>query len=563
MNPARLALAFVALSAAFSASAGDPPAVTVIHNATIHTAAENHPSASAMAYDSDGAIVALGDSATLLARHTDARHIDLAGKVVIPGLIDAHAHLMGLGMALMQVDLVGTGSKDEAIKRLKAFAASLPEDAWLLGRGWDQNDWPEKEFPDQGDLNQHFPDRPVWLRRIDGHAGWANSAALAAADRNLAGDWQPEGGRVVRDATGQATGVLVDRAMALVDEAVPEPGPEVLQEALRRALEKAASVGLTGVHEAGTSLQVMRLYRSFIDQGKMTLRIYAMADGDGAALQSLCDSGFVADPAGWLSMRSVKLYADGALGSRGAALLAPYSDDRDNRGLLIQSAETLAHQVDVGMGCGLQVNVHAIGDRGNRVVLDAIEAARSKHPDNPGRHRVEHAQVVALDDLPRFRELGLIASMQPTHATSDMYWAEDRVGPNRIQGAYAWRRLINLAVPLALGSDFPVERPNPMLGFHAAVTRQDARGWPEGGWYADQRLTRIEALRGFTAWAAHAAFAENSVGTLAAGKRADFVVLSQDILSVAAEKLLSTRVLSTVVNGQPVYQSPERVMAQQ
>ncbi len=489
----------------------DPPPL-VLHNATIHTGAPAGPAVvEALAFDRNGKIIRVGQLNVIVERYPDARLLDANGATVIPGFVDAHGHVLGLGQALMRVDLVGTQTKEEALQRMRAFAAGLPEGEWLLGRGWDQNDWPVKEFPTAGDLDEVFPERPVWLRRIDGHAGWANSAALREVDKDLSGRWQPEGGEIIRE-QGQATGVMVDRAMSLVEARIPAPSAEAQREALTRAMDKAVSVGLTSVHDAGTSLADWNLMQSERQAGRLKHRIYAMADGVNPMFDLLCEQGQQVDPGSWLTARSIKLYADGALGSRGASLLADYSDQPGQRGLLLQAPAELNRHVARAVGCGLQVNIHAIGDQGNRVVLDAIDQAPGG--DNPGRHRVEHAQVIALEDIPRFKQLKLIASVQPTHATSDMYWAEDRVGPQRIKGAYAWQSLIKLGVPLALGSDFPVEKPDPLLGFYAAVTRQDDKQWPEGGWYSEQRLTRQQALHGFTLGAAYAAFQEAELGSL-------------------------------------------------
>ena len=497
----------------------------------------------------DGAIVDVGleDPPDV----ADAKVRDLAGATVVPGLIDAHGHIMGLGYGLLRVDLVGARSKAEVLERLQAFEKQLPENAWLTGRGWDQNDWPEKEFPDRRDLDAAFPDRPVWLTRIDGHAGWANSAAMQQVDREFDGDWQPEGGRVVRDSTGRATGIFVDSAMGSVAQEVPPPSPEESQRALDLALAKLASVGLTSVHEAGTSKAAFDLYRSYAANGRLTLRIYAMADGDAQMARWLCDNGHYDSP--MLVARSIKLYADGALGSRGAALLEPYSDEAGNVGLLFEEDALLAAKIDRAMECGLQVNTHAIGDRANRVVLNAYEAAIMAHDAQGYRHRVEHAQVVSLEDIPRFAELDIIASMQPTHATSDMYWAEDRVGAQRIRGAYAWHRFVKSGARIAFGSDFPVEKPDPLIGFYAAVTRKDLEGWPEGGWRPEEKLTREQSLKAFTLDAAYAGFMENRIGSIVPGKRADLVVLSADPLRAPADEIFTIQVMETVVDGKTVY----------
>ena len=550
-----LALA-AACAPGMTAAAGDPERAGVLVNARIHTLATAQPAAEALAWDSTGRLVAVGTRDEVLARSPGATVHDAHGAVVVPGLIDAHAHLMGLGYALMRADLVGARSKAEVVQRLQAFAATLPEGAWLLGRGWDQNLWPGQSFPTAADLDAAFPSRPVWLERIDGHAGWANSEALRRVSRDLGGDWQPEGGRIVRE-SGRATGVFVDAAAALVDAVVPPPDAAVRSEALRRALAAAASVGLTGVHDMGTSAADLELYRRHADEGRLTLRVVAYADGDGAALEQLCASGPYRHASGRVLMTGVKFYADGALGSRGAALKEPYSDDHGNRGLLVTPPAALVDGMRKARRCGVQVATHAIGDRGNRLVLDDYavvlgdEAGTSDH-----RWRIEHAQVVSVGDIADFERLHVVASMQPTHATSDMPWAEARVGRERLAGAYAWRRFLEARVRLALGSDFPVESADPRLGLYAAVTRQDLAGQPPGGWLADQALTPLEALRGFTVDAAWAAFMEGEVGRLAPGMRADFVLLDADPLATPVQLLPRIGVLSTWVDGERVFAAP-------
>ena len=519
----------------------------------IHTGHPDQPVAEAMAWDAQGRVLAVGSASELAKRYPGAHRHEAPGATVVPGLVDAHAHLMNLGFALLRADLVDAQSKDEVIARLKAFEATLPEGAWLLGRGWDQNDWPGKEFPTAADLDAAFPDRPVWLERVDGHAGWANSAAMRAATRDLSGDWQPEGGRILRDAKGQPTGVFIDTASAFIDAAVPPPDDALRAEALERALEAAVANGLTGVHDMGVSLGDLALMRRFADAGRLPLRIRAYANGDAEALDALCAMGAYEHASGRLAMRGVKFYVDGALGSRGAALIEDYSDEPGHRGLLVTEPAAYAAAVAKARGCGIQPASHAIGDRGNRIVLDTYARVLGDEASTDHRWRVEHAQVVHRDDLPRFAELELIASMQPTHATSDMPWAEARVGRERLYGAYAWQRMRALGVPLALGSDFPVESVDPRLGLYSSVTRQDLAGSPASGWLADQRLSPEQALHGFTAGAAYAAFDEEDTGRLAPGLRADFVVLDADPLTVAPAQLPRLKVLSTWVDGQPVH----------
>jgi predicted amidohydrolase YtcJ len=532
------------------------PEQILIHNAQIYTMDRSFSTAAAMLFDVSGEIHNVGDEQAMFNAFPDARRVDLNGKTVIPGLIDSHAHLYGLALSLSQAQLQGTTSKEEVIRVLREHEQHLPEGDWLLGRGWDQNDWVLREFPSRRDLDTAFPDRPVWLRRIDGHAGWANSAALAMADQDLSGDWQPQGGFIHRDKLGQASGVLIDGAMALVQKTVPEISQELLQASLDLALQQMVRLGLTGMHEMGINQSVLELYQQRIRAGRFPTRVYAFTDGTGQTLEWLCGNGAVEDESGRLYMRSVKLYIDGAMGSRGAALLADYADDTGNSGLLFMPPEELEANIDKALACGFQVGVHAIGDRGNRVALDAFEAAMQRYPENPGRHRVEHAQTLTATDIPRFSQLGIIAAMQPTHATSDMYWIEGRLGPDRVLYAYAWRSLLDSGARLALGSDFPVEHVNPMLGIHAAVTRQDVKGWPQGGWYPQQKLSREEAVRGFTLDAAYAGFMEKSVGSLESGKRADFIVLDQNVFEIEAAEIHTIKVLQTWLDGEMVYSIP-------
>lgn len=535
------------------ALAGDR--VTVLTAARVHTMDVAKPLATAFAYDADGRILAAGQAEALLKQYPRARRLDVGAATVIPGLIDAHAHVGGLGFAMMGADLVGARDVADVVARLRAKAGELKPGEWLLGSGWDQNDWPGQRFPTAAELDAAFPDRPVWLSRVDGHAGWANSAAMRAVARDLSGNWQPDGGMIQRDAAGKPTGIFIDNAMLLVDKARAAPDESTSERALVLGMRSAVAQGLTGVHDAGISIAELRRYQRLADRGELPMRIYAMADGDGEALEALCRDGLYRHRSGRLQMRAVKLYADGALGSRGAAMLEDYSDDHGNRGLLLMSPAALAVATAKAKRCGVQAATHAIGDRGNRLSLDAYQQALGADSDGDHRWRVEHAQILSPDDLPRFSKMRVIASMQPTHATSDMPWAQDRVGPERIVGAYAWRQLRDSGARLALGSDFPVEQVDPRLGLSAAVTRADAGGQPVGGWYPNEKLTAYEALRGFTLDAAHAGFAETETGSLQAGKRADFVVLDGDPLAVPGAGLRTLRVLATYVDGRPVYEA--------
>ncbi|AIF47898.1 amidohydrolase [Dyella japonica] len=530
-------------------------ATTLLVNARIHTMDPARPEASALAWKEDGRLLAVGDTADLKKQYPDANVEDAKGATVIPGLIDAHGHMLGLGMTHIQVNLMGSASRAEVVSRLKAAEAKFPKGTWLVGYGWDQNRWTDKQFPGAADLDAAFPDRPVYLDRVDGHAAWVNTAAMKQATKALDGDWQPEGGRIVR-AGKKATGVLIDGAKALVEKSIPPLTHEQTRDAYKAAFADAVAAGLTGVHDPGVSLEDFKVLQELAAAGEIPLRLYEMANGNHEALEWLCgQGGHWADASGRLQMRTVKLYMDGALGSRGAALLADYSDDHGNRGIFVTSPEAYRTAVEKAYRCHVQVATHAIGDRGNRQVLDTYQAVLGDHADSNHRWRVEHAQIVALDDIPRFASLHLIASMQPTHATSDMPWAEQRLGPERLKGAYAWQRFIQDKVPLAFGSDFPVEQVNPMLGLYAAVTRQDLNGQPPGGWLPDQRVSRIQALAGFTRGAAYASFMEDQVGALKPGMRADFVVLSADLMTVPSRQIADLKPLSTWVDGKAVYRA--------
>jgi len=501
-----------------------------------------------------GKVVATGSHAELASRAGDAKVIDGHGKTLLPGLIDAHGHVLELGYARNNVDLAGTKSLDEALAKVKAYAAAHPEAKWILGSGWNQEIWKLGRFPTAKELDTAVADRPVWLSRVDGHAGWANSAAIKLAGVDKASK-DPNGGRIERDAGGNPTGVFVDGATALIDAKVPPPTPQQKAAALDTALAEMASVGLTGVGDAGIDLANYRLYRQYADQHKLTARIYAMIRGTGDDFDTISKDGpLIGYGNDFLTVRAVKLFADGALGSRGAAMLAPYSDDPHNRGLLFLKPAELTAEIGKALGKGYQVAIHAIGDHANREVLDSYAAAYKTHPDGIARrNRVEHAQIVSLKDIPRFVPLQLIASMQPTHATSDMNMAEDRIGHERIKGAYAWQRFLKQGTIVAGGSDFPVESPNPFYGLYSAITREDHAGQPPGGWYPDQDMTPAEALRAFTLDAAYAEHAEKTLGTLEPGKWADFILIDHDIFKDPASKIWSTKVLQTWVGGKQVY----------
>ncbi len=502
-----------------------------------------------------GRIVYLGSDGGAEAWRADGtRVVDLAGRAVTPGLIDAHSHLLGLGDALVQVDLKGTRSLEEVVERVRAAAREAPPGTWITGRGWDQNDWPDRRFPAHQRLSEAVPDHPVWMRRVDGHAALANRHALDALGIGPSTP-DPAGGRIVRDEAGQPSGVLVDNAMDLARGRIPSPPPAERRRRLRLAAGHCAAVGLTTVTDMGVSAQGYEAYRALAADGELPIRAALFLTDDDALLQRWFAAGPEVDAARRLLVRGVKLYADGALGSRGAALLEPYGDDPGNFGLLVTPGARLADLARRALAAGFQVGVHAIGDRGAVTALDALEAALGG-PRPAARFRIEHAQVVRPQDFERMARLGIIASMQPTHATSDMPWAPDRLGPERLERAYAWRKALNAGGRLALGSDFPVESADPRLGLYAAVTRQDLEGRPAGGWLPEERLTREEALRGFTLDAAYSLFLDEDVGSLAVGKQADLVVFAEDVMQVPVAHLPQVPVDLTIVAGEIIYERP-------
>lgn len=478
--------------------------------------------------------------------------IDGDGATLLPGLVDAHGHVSALGRALASVDITGAASEGAAARRVADYIAANPQPGWVSGRGWNQVLWPGREFPSRAALDAVSGDRAVVLGRVDGHALWVNSRALALA--GIGPDTpDPEGGEIVRDGKGRPTGVLIDNAMGLVDAVMPQPTVRQLAQYQHRALQALAKVGLTGVHDAGIPAREVEAYRLLQAQGRLPIRVYAMLDPRDPGNDAFLDAGPSIDPRHRLDIRSVKIVADGALGSRGAALFEGYSDDPDNRGLLLQSPRALERSMNRAVAAGFQVNTHAIGDRANALVLDNYERLNS-NPDSASlRHRVEHAQVLRPADIGRFAALNVIASIQPSHATSDMNMAADRLGETRLDGAYAWASLLDRGARLAGGSDFPVESPNPFYGLHAAVTRSDQDGRPAGGWRPGERLDRAAALGLFTEGAVYAAHQERVLGSLLPGYYADFILLDGDFFELPEDDLWRIRVLATYVDGKRVY----------
>ena len=500
-----------------------------------------------------GKVVETGDSKALHRKFPDAGVIDGRGRTLLPGLIDSHGHVVDLGFEGVRINLTGTASLKEAQKRIRAYAAANADRPWLLGEGWNQVRWNLGRFPTARELDLAVADRPAVLGRIDGHAEWLNTKALTAAGIDRA-TVDPVGGRIERDAAGNPTEVLIDKAMDLITGFIPPPSDAERRAALKAALAHMNSVGLTSVGDAGVTAKVIALYKGMADQGQLTVRVYAMIEDTGADFEALSKSGpLIGYGNDRLTVRSVKLFADGALGSRGTALLAPYSDKPDQRGLLFMNDEAMEHKIETALKAGYQVNIHAIGDAANHQVLDAFEAAYQTVGGRQLRNRIEHAQVVALSDIPRFKQLDLIASMQPTHATSDKNMAEDRIGKERLKGAYAWRTFLAQGTRIAAGSDFPVESDNPFFGLHAAVTRTDHGNEPKGGWHIEQAMTLEEAFRAFTLDAAYAEHQEQSIGSLETGKWADFIVVDRDLFKIPPADLWKIKVEQTWVAGERVY----------
>ncbi|HEU5437107.1 MAG TPA: amidohydrolase [Telluria sp.] len=546
-------LVLAALNAA--GAAGVSQAATVLDRANGYTLNSKNELVrfTSLAFDDAGRIISVGSAAQVAAKAPNARHVDMNGQTVLPGLIDAHGHVFGLGDMLTQLDLSTTTSLADALKVTAVYARANANAAWLRGRGWNQEVWKLGRFPTAAELDTVVPNRPVWLERVDGHAGWANSAALKLAGITSTTP-DPVGGKIVRDAQGNATGVLVDSAKELVEKVLPRQTEAGARVALDRALAEIARVGLTTVHDAGIEIGSDALYRDYADNGKLTARVYAMIGGTEHDFDVLAAKGPLKTYANDMyALRAVKLYSDGALGSRGAALIAPYSDEPTSHGLLFKTDAQMRAMMEKAMRKGYQVNVHAIGDAGNRQILDGYQELTSKTATSGLRHRIEHAQVVALTDIPRFRQIGVIPSMQPTHATSDMNMAEQRVGAERIKGAYAWRTFLKQGSRIACGSDFPVESPNPFYGIHAAVTRQSAANLPAAGWHKEQAMTLNEAFRCFTLDAAFAGHQENQVGSLETGKWADFIVIDRDMFTIAPADIHKIGVLQTWVAGKQVF----------
>ncbi len=517
--------------------------------ATVYTVDASFSAAEAFSVR-DGRFLEVGTAEEVLGRRCSSTRVhDMEGGVVLPGLIDSHAHLLSLGLMDTLVEMGGVASAGKAAALVASAAADAPAGTWIQGRGWDQTLWEGSAFPDRKLLDEAAPDNPVLLRRVDGHAAWVNTKALEAAsiDRETP---DPDGGRILRDGRGEPTGILLDNAADAVRAIIPQPTRQEKKDAVRRAVARCLGEGLTMVHDAGIDRENLEIYRELVEEGDFPFRVYAMIEhGSGDADGLILDGPIVA----WkdrIWLRAVKLYADGALGSRGAALLEPYSDAPETSGLLVTPEDELAAAIERVAREGFQPAVHAIGDRANRIVIDIYEKILVRHPNS--RPRIEHAQVLAPGDAARIGRLGIIAAMQPTHCTSDMRWAGKRLGPERVKGAYAWRDVMESGALLSSGSDFPVEPSSPFYGLHAAVTRQDRSGTRFDG----EPMSLEEAIRSFTIAGARASYTEELLGSIEPGKHADFIVLGKDPFGVAPETLHALEVLRTFVAGREVFARP-------
>jgi predicted amidohydrolase YtcJ len=517
----------------------------LVKNAVVYTVDSNFSTANTIVV-SGGKIVAVGNADTLENKYKARKVVDAGGKAVYPGFIDAHAHFYEYGISLQEVHLEGTQSWPEIVDSVRAFARRNTE-GWIIGRGWDQNDWKDKQFPNKAKLDSLFPVRPVILSRVDGHAVIVNQAAL-----NIAGikPGQTIAGGQIETINGKLTGILVDNATHLVQHKIPEPTDALVQEAFTDAQHNCFAVGLTTVDDCGLPYTMINTITQLQHKGALKMRMYVMLSDNPDNYEYLFKHGVYKTPG--LDVRAFKVYADGALGSRGACLLKPYADKANWNGFLLSSQKHFEEVAEKLASKGFQMCTHAIGDSANRVMLKIY--AKVLKGKNDRRWRIEHSQIVSPEDVKLFGENSIIPSVQPTHATSDMYWAGQRLGPERLKTAYAYKDLLKQNGWLPLGTDFPVENINPMFTFYAATERMDQKGFPSGGFQKENALSRVEALKGMTIWAAKANFEEKEKGSIEPGKYADFVILDQDIMKVGGAQLPKVKVLKTYVNGEKVYE---------
>jgi len=521
----------------------------VLHNALVITMNPNQPNAEAVAIRGDR-IIWVGSEEDSQRLFRGAAQSDLRGATLLPGIIDAHTHLFALGQSLLKLNLKDVAAPEEAVARVRQKAASTPAHEWIQGWGWDEGKW-ASHYPSNNELSLASPHNPVFLAGLHGFAAWANKQALELAGINK-DTKDPENGKIVRDEkSGEPTGILLNHAQDLVAKRIPKITLDQTKQALEIAAMECVRNGLTSLHEAQVTPMMLDAYRALIRERRMPLRLYAMLDGaDKVLVEDWLRRGPQIDPAHQLTIRAFKLFADGALGSRGASLLEPYSDAQQTKGVAITSGPDVYDLTHRALARGFQVCTHAIGDAANHSVLDAYERALRDSPaSRDSRLRIEHAQVLAPEDIPRFAKLGIIASMQPVHCTSDMPWAENRLGPRRIKGAYAWCTVLETGAHVPFSSDFPGETLNPFYGIYAAITRQDPHGNPPDGWHPEQKVSLQQALRGYTVEAAYAEFEENTKGSIENGKLADFTVIDKDITKLQPRDILSIQVLKTFIGG--------------
>ena len=554
----RTSTAFLLALVAACAPAANDAADLILVNATVYTGDSTAVPVSTVAVK-DGKIVYVGDADGVEEFRGNATEVvDLTGRFVYPGFVDAHAHFGGIGERELTLNLQGINSKDEFLTKVEEAVKRAAPGEWVTGRGWIETFWDPPVFPTRHDLDRIAPNNPVILSRADGHASIANSAALRAA--GITGETEPPpGGAINLDPDGQPTGMLIDRAQSLVQRLVPDDSEATLERALELASQRSAQLGWTQIQDAHGSWGEVARMRKLYSEGRIKVRIYKTITGPGNGADSLIALGPL-DPEfdDRFTLRTIKVVMDGALGSRGAALLEPYSDDPHTRGLITTDTIALRDMLERALRAGIQVEAHAIGDRANRIVLDMYQAAFNAVPEserriaNP-RWRDEHSQIVNPVDLPRFKELGIIASMQPSHAIGDLHFVPSRIGLDRTAGSYAWKTLMDLGVPIAAGSDAPVELGEPMIEFYAAVARKDLQGRDGPGWHPEEAVSRNQALLMFTKFPAYAAFEEDRAGSIEVGKRADFTILDRDIMTIDAPEILKARNVMTVVGGEIVF----------
>ena len=542
----KLGVAWLALGALAGCQGQRESVDLLVTNATVYTVDSTFAKAEAFAVK-DGKFVAVGSSADLKSRFSAAKEVDAKGQFIYPGFYDAHCHFYRYALALPSADLVGTTSWAQVIQKLQENRKKYPQAAWLTGRGWDQNDWPTKQFPTKDTLDVLFPDVPVLLTRVDGHAAVVNQKALDLA--GVTASTPISGGTITRNAQGRLTGLLVDNATRLVSSKIPDPTPAESNRLLLQAQQLCLAVGLTSLADAGLDRADVEQMAALQQQGQLKLRLYVMLNPTAPNRAHYLKNGPILTDQ--LTVSSFKVYADGALGSRGACLVQPYADRPKETGFLLSTEKEYRALAQELAASKFQMNTHAIGDSANRIILNIYGEALRGQKDR--RWRIEHAQVVTPADMPKFGQYGIVPSVQPTHATSDMYWAGERLGAARLKTAYAYAELLKQYGQLALGSDFPVEAINPLYGFHSAVARQDAKNYPTGGFQMENALSRPDALRGMTTWAAHAAFEEKRKGQIKPGMLADFVVMKTDLITAPNEQLRNASVLQTWIGGQQVF----------